>query len=116
MFLTGGRKPQRYQTQIEGGFDAPATLAGTLQLDDRSGNVQLLDGGAADREVRMPASNRSGVPIEVVNVGATNNLQLKDSTGTDIAGATAVLTPGQSALCVFVGIAWRHTGIRTIVL
>ena len=62
MFTTGGRKPTRYQMQLDGGHDF-TVIAGTLQLTDSSANVQIVDGGVADREVRMPASNRDDVPF-----------------------------------------------------
>ncbi len=115
-FNTSGRKPITYQLQIRGGVDTPATLTGTLQLTDRSANFQFLDGGAADREVRMPATNRDGVIFRIVNAGATNDLLLKDSAGTNVLGTTALLTPSQAAWVVNEGGSWLHLGRESITL
>lgn len=116
MFTTGGRKPQRFQTQIDGGYDVPAPSPATLQLTDQSGNVQALDGTTLDKEVRMPASDRDGVPFEIINVGATNALLLRTSTGAAISGATTQLAPGEAATVVSIDGTWRHLGIRSITL
>jgi len=117
-YTTGNRRPMRQQLQLEGGVET-LVISATLQLTDRSANVLAISGGAADREVRMPASNRDGSIFRLVNGGATNNLLLKRSDGADIAATTKVLTPGQATWVVNEGggIAnWKHTGIETVVL
>lgn len=118
MYTTSGRKPMRQQLQLEGGVES-LTISATLQLDDRSANILRIDGGVADREVRMPASNRDGMAFRIVNVGATNALNLKRSDGTDIGGATAALAVGKATWVVNEGGGvgnWKHTGIETVVL
>ncbi len=115
-YLTTNRKPLTYQLQLRRGIDTVAALTGTLQLTDKSSNFLRLDPGAANRELRMPASNRDGVVFWITHVGAANNLLLKDSAGVDIQGVTVVLTPGQATMVVSEGGTWRHMGIQTIVL
>ncbi len=116
MFPTTNRRIFDYQLQLRGGIDTPAALTGTLQLTDASSTFLRLDPGVANREVRMPATNRDGVPFWITHAGAANNLLLKDSAGVDIQGATVVLTPGQATIVVNEGGTWKHMGIQTIVL
>jgi len=115
-YSTGGRRPNRGQLQLEGGLEAPATLAGALQLDDLSANVLALDGGLADRAVKMPASNRNGAIFWISNAGATNALDLQTSAGVAISGATASLAIGKAAQVGCVDGVWRHFGIYSITL
>lgn len=114
-YTTGGRTPLRQQLQLDGGVES-LVLAADLQLDDRSANVLRIDGGAADRAVKMPAANRNGSIFRIVNTGATNVLNLQDSTGSPIAGATAALAVGAATWVVNEGGTWRHTGIESITL
>ncbi len=115
-FKTGGRKPMTYQWQIRDGIETPAALTGTLQLTDSSSNFLRLDGGAADRELRFPASNRDGVIFRITNVGATNNILLRDSTGAAISGVTTALAPSEGAWVVNENGTWKHMGIEAITL
>ncbi len=114
-YTTGGRRPLRGQLQLEGGVES-LVLAGDVQLDDLSANVLLVDGGGADRAVKMPASNRDGVPFRIVNTGASNVLILQDSTGSAIAGVTTALAVATATWVWNEGGTWRHTGIESITL
>ena len=115
MFRTSGRKPLTYQFQIRRGVETPAVLTATLQLTDRSSNFLRLDPGAANREVRMPASNRDGMVFWIQHVGPSNNLELRDSTGATI-GTTSDMVPAKATICVNEGGTWKHMGIRDAVL
>jgi hypothetical protein len=101
--------------QLEGGVESLA-ISADLQLDDLSANMLRIDGGAGDRAVKMPESNRNGAIFRIANVGATNVLNLQDSTGSPISGVTTALGVGQAAWIVNEGGTWRHLGIETIVL
>ena len=114
-YTTGGRTPLRQQLQLDGGVQS-LTLAADVQLDDLSANVLLINGTLADRAVKMPAANRNGSIFRIVNTGATNALNLQDSTGAAIAGATAALAVGAATWVVNEGGTWRHTGIESITL
>lgn len=118
-YTTGGRKPTRYQIQRDGGFDV-VVLTGELQLDDKSGNTQIVDGGASIRDVKMPASNRENVPITIVNVGG-QNLLLKDAAGSSITGfgggaSISTLASQERVTVVRVGGVWGHLGISPAIL
>jgi hypothetical protein len=114
-FNSGTRRPLTYQFEIKNGVES-LVLAATTQLDDRSSTILLVDGGVADRDLKMPASNRDGMVFRITNTGATNALNLQDSTGAAIAGATAALAVGEATWVVCEGGTWRHTGIETVVL
>ncbi len=113
-FTTKNRRPQRYQTEITGGHDLQ-TLTGTLDLDDDSANVQIVDPGASPRDIKMPASNREGVAFTIVNVGG-QLLTLKDSAGSSIVGfgggASTSTVPSQGRVTVVrTGGIWGHLGV-----
>lgn len=105
---------------LRGGYEV-ATISDTLQLDDSSSQILAIAGGAADREVRMPASDREGVAYMVINTGATNALLLRTSTGANVDGfgpssAVNQLGPGERALVVNVGGTWGHLGVDAVAL
>lgn len=116
MYGTTNRKPLTFQLQMRRGVDTVAVLTATLQLTDTASNFLRLDPGGADREVRMSATNRDGVPLWITHVGAANNLLLRDSTGAAISGVTTQLAPGQATIVVNEGGTWKHMGIVTITL
>lgn len=115
MYGSDNPRPLTSQLQLRGGVEVLA-IAADLQLDNRSAQMLRIDGGAADRAVKMPAGDREGVPFWIANVGATNALNLQDSTGAPITGATAALAPSQAALVAYTGSAWVHFGIYAITL
>ncbi len=115
MFTSSGQKIFDQQLRLRGGVET-LTPGADLQLDDQSGNFLRINGEGADRAIKMPMSNRDGVPIRITNVGPTNALNLQDSTGAPIAGATAALAVGEAAWVVNELGTWRHMGIETVVL
>lgn len=108
-YLTENRKPLTFQLQLRRGVETLA-ITGTLQLDDASSTFLRIDPGAANREVRMPASNRDGVAFWICHEGTLNSLLLRDSTGATI-GDVSQLGPGEVALVVNEGGTWEHMGI-----
>lgn len=119
-YTTGGRRPMRQQMQLDGGFQQ-LTISGTLQLDDASANHLLVNGGLADREIRMPASAKNGVYFKITNTGGTNVLQLRTSTGGNVDGfspasATNQLGVGETALVACIDGTWGHTGVYAVTL
>ncbi len=115
MYSSSGQRILDQQLRLRGGIES-LVIAADLQLDDQSSNVLRIDGGGADRAVKMPASNRDGLLIRITNVGATNVLNLQDSTGAAIDGVTTALAVGRATWVVNEGGTWKHTGIETIVL
>lgn len=59
------------------------TLAATKTLTKTSEQIQILDGGAADRTVQLPPeADSDGVEFTVINTGATNVLNVNNDTPT----------------------------------
>ena len=120
-YTTGGRTPLRQQLQLEGGVEA-LSLTDDLQLDDLSANYLAIDGGLADREIRMPAENRPGSLFYIVNTGGANALNLRTSTGASVSGfgpggGVDSLAPSQAALCAYDPVAgWAHFGVVAVTL
>jgi len=71
----------------------------TLVLSDST--YQVLNGGAADRTITLPAET-DGIHFWVKNSGATNNLVVKN----DAAATIATVAVGEGALVVCNGSAW----------
>lgn len=90
---------------------SPSTLSGDVNDYNPTGlsttNFVRINGGAADRNITgLQAPSLSGV-VTLVNVGTTNNLVLKNQSGSSSAtnrfltagGTDVTLTPGASAAC-----------------
>ncbi|MDE2103002.1 MAG: hypothetical protein KGL39_37505 [Patescibacteria group bacterium] len=69
-------------------------LTGDLTLVANSPNVQALDAGASNRNVNLPDPTlcTPGHHFTIQNIGASNNLVVKNHSGTTL----VTLTPGQS--------------------
>lgn len=78
------------------------TLIADATLTVASSTFQILNGGAADYDVNLPAEV-DGIHFWITNAGATNNLVVKDLTPTTI----ATVAPGEGALFVCDGTAWK---------
>ena len=100
---TGGYKPLTYQLRLLDGVDIPAALAGDLVLTRKSGNIQILDPGAGNRNVDLPVEAESnGLAFLVRHSGAANDLVVRNPA----AGTVATVTIGLAALVVCDGSAW----------
>lgn len=88
-----------------------ATIADTLTLDYTYEQDIILDGGAANRDVVLPAEDPDwkGVFYWVRNKGATNNLVIKDDGGNTI----ATVEPSESAKVISNGSAWKLVALET---
>jgi hypothetical protein len=72
------------------------TISGTLTLAADSPRIQSINGGAAARNVLLPAKSVSqGKEFLITNTGATNNLVVRDSADTS---TIVTITPSNSAL------------------
>jgi hypothetical protein len=82
---------------------SPAALAGDLALTDASADYQLLDAGAANRNVTLwtPAAGRTPARI-LKNKGLANNLVVKNAGGDTL----VTLAPSDLASVVWDGTAW----------
>lgn len=78
------------------------SASGTVTMTLSSNRFQKIDGGASDRNVLLPAVF-SGGAYYIANAGASNNLAIKDSTGTT---TYATLLPGEAAWIVATASAW----------
>jgi hypothetical protein len=78
------------------------TLIADATLTVASSTFQILDGGAADYDVNLPAE-QDGIYFWITNAGATNNLVVKD----DAAATIATVAAGEGALFVCNGTAWK---------
>lgn len=77
------------------------TLSGTKQLVLTDAYVQALTASGANRDVELPAAPMSfGHGFKIMNVGSSNNIVVKDSTGSS---TVVTLTPGQYALVDAIG-------------
>jgi len=98
---------RRLVAHQHGGGVYSATLTGNLSVTEELAQVLVLDGGASNRNVTWfaPTDDYKGVAYDVNNVGATNNLVLKDAAGNTI----ATLLPAQQARIVFSGVSagWK---------
>ena len=78
------------------------TLIADETLTVASSTFQILDGGAADYDVNLPAEE-DGMYFWSTNAGATDNLVVKD----DAAATIATVAAGEGALFVCNGTAWK---------
>ena len=72
----------------------------TLVLSDST--YQIINGGASDRDIDLPAET-DGISFWITNSGASNNLVVKD----DAAATIATVANGEGALFVCDGTAWK---------
>tara|TARA_S200002703_G_scaffold23274_1_gene20064 strand:- start:470 stop:793 length:324 start_codon:yes stop_codon:yes gene_type:complete len=84
----------RKHIQLLGGVNIE-TITGPKTLTVADSTFQMLDGGASDRDVTLPAEE-DGIYFWIVNSGSSNNLVVKD------VGASTVATVanGQGGLFV----------------
>jgi hypothetical protein len=95
---------QNYQIS---GDVTPTALSGSVNDYDPTGQATAstyrIDGGAANRDITGLAGGADGRELTLFNIGATNNLVLKNESGSSTAanrfavGADITLAPGQSA-------------------
>jgi len=91
----------RKHIQLINGVDVDTLIADkTLTVADST--FQILNGGAADYDVNLPAEE-DGIYFWITNAGASNNLVVKN-----VAAATiATVANGEGALFVCDGTAWK---------
>src|SRR4051812_44460899 len=90
---TNLENPRLYEPRISGLRLANVTfvMTGTLVIPNDAPSVWALDGGSADRTVRLPALTQDK-QIIIGNVGGTNLIHITDSSGnalTDLAANSA---------------------------
>ncbi len=84
----------RKHIQFLGGVNVE-TITGPKTLTMADSTFQILDGGASDRDVTLPAEE-DGIYFWVTNIGPSNNLVVKD-----VGAATvATVANGEGALFV----------------
>lgn len=71
------------------------TISATKQLTLQDACVQALTASGGNRDVELPATLTFGHWFRIMNVGSSNNIVVKDSTGTT---TVVTLTPGQYAV------------------
>jgi len=77
------------------------TLTGNLTLAEDSPIVHLLDAGGSNRNVTLPVYEL-GMYFVIANVGSSNNLVIKNSSGTTL----STLEPDDLALCFASSTEW----------
>lgn len=85
---------------LDGGVENKS-ISSLLQLTDKDSLFQLLDGGAVDQDVKLPAL-KNGRVYTIFNAGSTNSLFVKDIDGV----AVVTLAVGDVALIVCDGASW----------
>jgi hypothetical protein len=87
------------------------TIAGALVLVDGDTDVQAINGGAANRDVTLPAvtEQNEGRLFEIWNIGATNSLVIKNAGGSTL----FTLTFGHIAFARQIAGTWRAVGTVT---
>ncbi|MFW5889424.1 MAG: hypothetical protein ACOCUD_03490 [Bacillota bacterium] len=82
------------------------SISATLVMDTTSSQMQILNGGAADRDVQLPTgSSVLGVVYVIINSGSTNVLNVKPNGG----GSTITsISPGNSGSFSYSGSAWNE--------
>lgn len=115
--LTGG--PNISQNWLVTGVITPTALSGAVNDYNPTGlataNIIRQDGGAADRNVTGLLAQTAGTKITLINVGTTNSLILKSSSGSSSAtnqfliGADVTISPSESVKLWYDGISskWR---------
>ena len=78
------------------------TITGDKTLTLSDSTYQILNGGASDRDVALPAET-DGISFWITNSGASNSLVVKD----DAAATIATVANGEGALFVCNGTAWK---------
>lgn len=78
------------------------TITGDKTLTLSDSTYQILNGGASDRDVDLPAET-DGISFWITNSGASNSLVVKD----DAAATIATVANGEGALFVCNGTAWK---------
>ena len=78
------------------------TITGDKTLTLSDSTDQILNGGASDRDVDLPAET-DGISFWITNSGASNSLVVKD----DAAATIATVANGEGALFVCNGTAWK---------
>lgn len=111
-----GDNPQKFYRPlaIVGSVNATETLTGARTLTLKDGQFLKLDPGGANRDVTLPAIEKSdGVFIRICNAAdAAENLVVKNAAAATI----ATLNQNEAAWFGCSGAAWIHYGIETIAL
>jgi len=88
--------PKGYGVNVE-------TITAALTLVFGSAKYQIINGGASDRDVTLPALAKSkALWFYILNAGATNNLVVKNPAGT----ALATLQPNRACMVACNGTVW----------
>ena len=96
---TNLENPRIFEARLTGlrHSNVVAVITGTFVVPPDGPSVFVLDGGAGDRTVRLPALQYDK-QVVVANVGATNNLNVTDSSG-----AALISVPPQAMAVFFAG-------------
>jgi hypothetical protein len=76
------------------------TISAARTMDAYGATVQILNGGASNRDVTLPPiATSNGMLVIVQNSGTTNDLVVKDNAGTPATIATLKPNSGAAFLC-----------------
>lgn len=116
---TNLESPRIYEPKVSGLRlnNVVITLTGTLVIPSDAPTVWILNGGAADRTIRLPNLTQDK-QVVIANVGTTNVLNVTDSSGTAVttipANTTAIFFGGTSRW-VWITTSFLNSIVTTVV-
>ena len=82
------------------------TISAAKTLDKYSSTVQILNGGASNRDVTLPPLSTSNGMVVFIKAAGANSLVVKDDAASP--NTIATLTTGTSGMFACIGTAWHR--------